>query len=65
MDTHELCFLPATELAAMLRARAISAYELMQAHLEQIARINPRVNAIVTLLPEQALAQARAADTAL
>lgn len=65
MDTHELCFLPATELAAMLRARAISAYELMQAHLEQIARANPRVNAIVTLLPEQALAQARAADTAL
>jgi amidase len=53
----------ATELAAGLRAREFSAREVMQAHLERIASVNPRVNAIVTLLePEIALAMADEAD---
>jgi amidase len=37
----------------------------MEAHIAQIERINPQVNAIVTFLPEQALTQARAADEVL
>lgn len=37
----------------------------MQAHLEQIERVNPRVNAIVTLLPEKALTAAAEADERL
>jgi amidase len=65
MTTSELCFMTATELARRLRARELSAVEVMQAHLAQIERVNPRVNAIVTLLPERALAGARAADAAL
>ena len=40
----------ATELAAGIRAREFSAREVMEAHLERIAAVNPRVNAIVTLL---------------
>src|SRR3954469_17005414 len=53
----------ATELAAGIRERAFSAREVMEAHLERIAEVNPRVNAIVTLMePEQALALADAAD---
>jgi amidase len=53
----------ATELAAGIRAREFSARELMEAHLERIAAVNPRVNAIVTLLdPELALHAADAAD---
>jgi amidase len=53
----------ATELATGLRAREISAREVMESHLERIAAVNPRVNAIVTLLePEQALAEADAKD---
>src|SRR4051794_40594400 len=52
----------ATELAAGLRAREFSAREVMESHLERIEAVNPRVNAIVTLLdPELAL---RAADAA-
>jgi len=65
MPTAELCFLTATELAHLVRSKQLSARELMTAHLEQIARVNPIVNAIVTLAPEQALAQAAAADEAL
>jgi amidase len=53
----------ATELAAGIRAREISAREVMESHLERIAAVNPRVNAIVTQLePELALQAAAKAD---
>jgi amidase len=59
------CLLPAVEQAALIRQRAISAVELLEAHLAQIAQTNPHVNAIVTLVPEQAHANAVAADAAM
>ncbi len=62
MDTH---FLTATELARRLRSRELSAVEVLDAHLAQIERMNPAVNAIVTLVPERAREAARAADEAL
>jgi amidase len=62
MPASELCFLPATELAELIRNRRVSAVELMQAHIAQIERLNPKVNAIVTFHPERALEGARAAD---
>jgi amidase len=64
-NTAELCFLTAIELTQRIRTRDLSCVEVMEAHLLQIERVNPQVNAIVTLAPEQALAQARAADAAL
>jgi len=65
MPNIELCFTPATQLAQRLRAKQLSAVELLEAHLAQIERVNPRVNAIITLVAEQAIAQAHAADAAL
>ncbi len=65
MPTADLCFLTATELVHQMRTKALSACEVMEAHLAQIDRINPQVNAIVTLVPEHAMAGARAADAAL
>ncbi len=62
MSSPEICFLTATELARSIRAKDLSAKEVMEAHLAQIERVNPKVNAIVTLLPEKALEQASAAD---
>ena len=61
----ELNFTTARELARRIREREVSAVQVLEAHLNQIERINPLVNAIVTLLPERALAQAREADAAL
>jgi amidase len=56
--------LPATEIARLVRAKELSAREVLSAHLERIDRLNPSLNAIVTLVPEQALAAAAAADEA-
>ena len=61
----DLCFLTATDLAQRIRGREVSVTEVVQAHLAQIERVNPRVNAIVTLTPERALADAAAKDAAL
>ena len=55
----------AVELAAALRNREVSAREVLGAHLARIAETDPAINAIVTLEPERALAQATAADEAL
>jgi amidase len=60
-----LCFMTATELAARIRARDVSVTEVVRAHLAQIERVNPAVNALVTLTPERALDEARARDAAL
>lgn len=65
MTSSDLVFLPAVELARLIRERTVSCVEVMQAHLAQIERVNPLVNAIVTLLPEPALAAAQQADAAL
>ena len=65
MKSDEICFLPAHELVRRIRARDLSAVEVMDAHIAQIDRINPAVNAIVTFLPDQARAGARAVDAAL
>jgi amidase len=61
----EICSLTATELARQIHAKELSAREVMAAHLAQIDRVNPKVNAIVTLLPEAAMRQAREADEAI
>ena len=58
----ELCFTAPRRLARLLRSRQVSATELMRAFIAQIERVNPRVNAIVTFLPEPALKAARALD---
>ncbi len=63
--TTDLCFLNATELAAGIRRGDFSSVELTEAHIAQIERVNPAVNAVVTFLPEQALERAKAADDAL
>src|SRR2546421_4046446 len=59
---REPCFTGARALARLLRARKVSAAELTQAFIAQIERVNPKVNAIVTFLPEQALKAAKAVD---
>jgi len=58
----DLCFASARKLARLVRTRKVSATEVMRAFIAQIERVNPKVNAIVTFLPEQALQQAKALE---
>ena len=60
--TTNLCFLTATELVHRVSKKEISAREVLSAHLAQIERVNPKVNAIVTLVAEQALKEADRLD---
>jgi amidase len=61
MDLTELS---AVKLAARMRAQEVSPVEVMEAYLRRIERVNPQLNAIVTLAPD-ALEQAREAEKSL
>jgi amidase len=62
----DICHLRAVDIAKLIREKKLSAREVMHAHLKQIGRVNSKVNAIVTLVPEeQLMAQAAAADESL
>ena len=61
----DLCFRTAADLAGAIASRELSAVEVMEAHLARIEEVNPAVNAIVTLLPDEARRGAAAADAAL
>ena len=53
-----------TEIAELIRTRDVSPVEIAEAHLDQVARLNPQLNAIVTLAPD-VMERARDAETAL
>ena len=58
MGSDDPCLLPATGQARALRDGSLGAVELVTAHLARIERINPAVNAIVTLVADRAIAAA-------
>lgn len=61
----DIVFSSTTQLAAAIRAGHVSAIEVLEAHLEQIDKHNPALNAIVTMDAEQARKRAHEADEAL
>jgi len=58
----DICDLTASDLASRIRRKQLSAHEVMAAHIARIERVNPKINAIVTLVAERALADAKKAD---
>lgn len=65
MADETLTWKTAHELAALIKSRAVSPVEVLDAHLAVIERVNPKLNAIVTLAAEAARASARAAEDAV
>ena len=61
----DICSLSAVEMARLIRTKEMSARDVVAAHLAQIERVNPKVNAIVTLVADRAMERASAADEAL
>jgi amidase len=64
-EIMDIVFSSTAQLAAAIRAGDVSAVEVLEAHLAQIEKHNPALNAIVTLDAERARARAREADAAL
>lgn len=60
MDSVDLAFLPATEQAQLIRQRQISPLELVTLYLDRIERLNPALGAYVTVMADQAIAEAKA-----
>ncbi len=58
----DICFLDATEMMRLIRAKKLSAREVLAAHLKRIELVNPKLNAIVTLAAKRAVQSAREAD---
>ncbi|MFC2008614.1 amidase [Chloroflexota bacterium] len=61
---EDICFADATELARRIRDKQVSPVEVMNAHLERISAINPKLNAVVAIA-DDALDKAREAEQAL
>src|SRR5712672_3283224 len=60
--TENLSRATAVELASRIASRAVSPVEVLDAHLATIARVNPTLNAIVTLVADAARARAKEAE---
>jgi len=63
--TNDLCWLSGTELAALIRRKKVSPVEVVDAILTRIEKINPKINAYVTLDADAARRDAKAAERAL
>jgi amidase len=61
-NVPSICFMSAIEMAELIRAKKLSARDVLAVHLKQIELVNPKVNAIVTLVPEMAAEAALKAD---
>jgi aspartyl-tRNA(Asn)/glutamyl-tRNA(Gln) amidotransferase subunit A len=64
-DTNPIYYQDATALAALIRTRQLSSREVVQTHLDRISAVNPQINAVVTLIAEDALKGADIADKAI
>ncbi|MBI3965299.1 MAG: amidase [Chloroflexi bacterium] len=62
MQPNELCWLSATELSERLASRALSPVEVVDAYLDRAERLNPHLNAFLTILADSARDAARQAE---
>src|ERR1700692_4693961 len=62
VDSSAIYYKDATELATLIRTKQLSSREVVQAHLDRVAAVNPKINAVVTLMADDALKSADAAD---
>ena len=63
MSDRDLVFTPAWQLARLIRARKLSAVELVEALLRRIEALNPKLNAYLAIAAEQALADAKRVES--
>ena len=62
MDPQDLCYLSVAELSRLIKKREVSPVEVVKAHLARVEALEPALNSFITLLPEQAMEEARLAE---
>jgi Asp-tRNA(Asn)/Glu-tRNA(Gln) amidotransferase A subunit family amidase len=62
MNATELCYTPATQLGQLIRERELSPVEILEAVLARIERLNPSLNAFLTVTADLATREAQAAE---
>jgi aspartyl-tRNA(Asn)/glutamyl-tRNA(Gln) amidotransferase subunit A len=65
MDSETLGFMPATDVAELIRTKRLSPVEYMRALLDRITALEPKVNAFAHLAADEAMDAARRAEAAL
>ena len=65
MQENDLVFMSGRELAALIRTRQVSPVEVTTAFLDRVEALNPKVNAFITILRDEAIANARRAEQAI
>ena len=65
MSSSELCWLSIAEASELIASGELSPVELIDAHLERIERTDGALNSFITVMAEQAAAEARAAEGAV
>jgi Asp-tRNA(Asn)/Glu-tRNA(Gln) amidotransferase A subunit family amidase len=65
METAQLCYTPATQLAQAIRTKTLSPVEVTNAFLERIEKLNPKINAYCTVTSERARKAAQKAEAAV
>ncbi|WP_339925689.1 amidase [uncultured Cyclobacterium sp.] len=64
-ETEELLYMSATKVANMIKNQEISSEEVVKLCLDRIDEVNPKINAVVQIVRERALLEAKAADEAV
>src|SRR5262249_41874980 len=62
MAVSDLLYTPVRDLAAQLKSKKLTSVQLTQTCLDRLDTLGPKLNAVVTLMKESAMAEARAAD---
>jgi len=62
MDSENSCYLSVAELCRLIRKKEVSPVDVVKAHLTRIEAFEPALNSFITLLPEQAMGEAREAE---
>jgi aspartyl-tRNA(Asn)/glutamyl-tRNA(Gln) amidotransferase subunit A len=61
----QIFYRDATELARLIRTKELSPVEVVRAHLDRVEAVNPKVNAVVTLMRDDAIKAAKTAEAAV
>ena len=65
MNKSDIPFLTATDLSQQIKARAVSPVEAVEAYLDRIEALNPKLNSYITVLSDDALRAAKEAEQAI